>query len=254
MILEYHRPETLPAALELLARSNPRTLPLGGGSVLAQPSGESFAVVDLQKLGLDKISVQGQTLKIGATVTLAKLLASGALSPQLAAVIRKEAAANLRQVATLAGTLVSADGRSPVTAVFLGLDAALTIQPGDEVVGLGNLLPLRPDGLAGRLITEVDIPLNVSLAYHAVARTPADWPLVCAVVVRWPGGRTRVVLGGFGPAPILAFDGPETGGVEIAAADAYSHAGDQWASAAYRQEMASVLVQRGLAQVDEAQE
>jgi CO/xanthine dehydrogenase FAD-binding subunit len=90
------------------------------------------------------------------------------------------------------------------------------------------------------------LPLNAHLAYEYIARTPADWPLVCAGVARWPSGRTRVVLGGFGAAPLLAMDGPLPDGAQIAAADAYSQAGDEWASAEYRREMASLLTLRAL--------
>jgi hypothetical protein len=79
----------------------------------------------------------------------------------------------------------------------------------------------------------------VRLAYEYVARTPADWPLVCAGVAAWPSGRTRVALGGFGEAPWLAMDGPTAHGAEFAAADAYSQAGDAWATAEYRREMAA---------------
>jgi CO/xanthine dehydrogenase FAD-binding subunit len=175
------------------------------------------------------------------------------IHPNLVDVIRVEAAANMRQVATVAGTLVALDGRTPFGTSFLGLDARLTVQPGDEKISLGDLLPQRAEWLKGRLITQVDIPINVALTYEYVARTPADWPLVCVAVVRWPGGRTRVALGGFGRAPILAFDGPETGGVEAAVKDAYSHAGDQWASAAYRQEMVATLTARALSKINESQ-
>jgi hypothetical protein len=74
---------------------------------------------------------------------------------------------------------------------------------------------------------------------------------VCAAVVMWPSGRTRVALGGFGSSPALAFDGSETEGVEIAARDAYSQAGDEWASAEYRQDVAGVLVKRCTSQLIE---
>ena len=95
------------------------------------------------------------------------------------------------------------------------------------------------------------LPLNVQLAYEYIARTPADLPIICAAVARWPSGRTRVILGGTGEAPVLAMDGPESGGEEISVADAYSHAGDEWASAEYRQEMAQVLVKRCLSKMEE---
>jgi len=161
-------------------------------------------------------------------------------------VVGHEATYNLRQVASVAGTLVAADGRSPFATLLLALDAALTLQPGDEQVGLGDLLPLRGERLEGRLITQVTIPSNVRMAYEYVARTPADRPIVCAAVIQWPSGRTRLALGGYGAAPVLAFDGTESEGLETAARSAYSQAGDEWASAAYRQEIAGILAARCL--------
>ena len=80
-----------------------------------------------------------------------------------------------------------------------------------------------------------------------IARTPADRPIVCVAAARWPSGRTRLALGGFGAAPTLAMDGPEDSGAQIAAASAYSQAGDEWASAEYRSEAAGILALRCLA-------
>jgi CO/xanthine dehydrogenase FAD-binding subunit len=94
------------------------------------------------------------------------------------------------------------------------------------------------------LISEVSFPLNVKAAYERIARTPADQPIVCAAVVQWSSGRTRLALGGWGDSPILAMDGPEAEGLEIAARSAYSHAEDEWASGEYRQEMAGILALR----------
>ncbi len=272
MIVEYHRPEDIETALSLLSRKEPLTFPLGGGSLLNRPSPEAFAVVDLQGLRLSGIFHRGNVLEVGATTTLQALagfLESEAgipYAPVLRAVIFHEATHNLRNVATVAGTLVGADGRSPLATAFLALDAHLTVRPGlspvaspqtkeepadqpggsppASQVSLGDLLPLRREMLRGRLVTQVQIPLNVRLAYEYVARTPADRPLVCAAVARWPAGRTRLALGGYGLAPALALDGPEEGGVEAAGRDAYSQAGDAWASAEYRREMAAVLARR----------
>ena len=272
MIVEYHRPEDLAAALSLLSRKEPVTFPLGGGSQLNQPSSERFAVVDLQDLGLSDIHRRGNNLEVGATATLqalARFLETEpgiSCAPILRSVIYYEATHNLRNVATIAGTLVGADGRSPLAAALLALDARLVLMPGaspvsepdseeeggeppgDTLAGsmlsLGELLPLRREALHGRLITQVQIPLNALLAYEYVARTPADRPLVCAAAARWPSGRTRLALGGYGAAPVLALDGPEASGVEPAALDAYSQAEDDWASAEYRSEIAAVLARR----------
>jgi CO/xanthine dehydrogenase FAD-binding subunit len=261
MIIEYNRPQTLEDALDLLARRDPLTLPLGGGSALNKPSSEQIAVVDLQALGLGGFHVGGNSLKLGATLTLSALAEASAgggdlgesgglsLQPDLRRALLLEASYNLRQVATVAGTLFSADGRSPWTVALLALDAQLNLyRRGStelEQLSLGDFLPLRK-GLRGALITRAALPLNVRLAYEYISRTPVDWPLVCVGVARWPSGRTRVSMGGFGEAPILAMDGPLSEGAEPAAADAYSQAGDAWASAEYRREMASLLASRAL--------
>ncbi|MDH5507213.1 MAG: FAD binding domain-containing protein [Anaerolineae bacterium] len=246
MILEYHRPDTLPQALELLSRPEPRTLPLGGGTVLNAPSDEDFAVVDLQKLGLDTLASKGNTLNIGAALTLQALLNSQDLPDALGRVIRHEAGYNLRQTATVAGTLVAADGRSPFAAAMLALDAQLTLLPEDEITGLGELLPLRAERLPGRLITQVSVPLQTTLAYEYVARSPADLPIVCVAAARWPSGRRRVVLGGYGTAPLVVLDGKGDEDVLPAVESAYMNAADEWASAEYRADAAVTLAGRAL--------
>ena len=211
--------------------------------------GASFAVIDLQALGLDKISRSGRNLIVGATVRLQSLLAESDLPAALRQAIQLEASVNLRQAATLAGSLVSADGRSPLATVLLALDADVTIQSDGEqqqVYGLGDLLPLRADLLCGKLITSLSFSQQVKTAYAYAARTPADRPVVCAALAQWPSGRVRLALGGFGVLPQLVLDGPEPGGLEIAARNAFAYAGDQWASAEYRSAAAAELAIRCL--------
>lgn len=274
-IYEYHRPQTLDEALALLARpemeGQPRTIPLAGGTAIDRASMKALAVVDLQALNLDGLVERGAHLEIGAMLTLQSLLYyldekcktdSGELAA-LKRAIQLEATYNLRQVATAAGTLVAASGRSPFTTALLALDARLSLLPVDDrssvpaTIGLGDLLPFRHERLRGQLITHLSIPLKTRLAYEYVARTPADQPIVCVAVAIWPSGRTRVALGGYGvkrsnersDAPTLGFDGTEAEGAVLAARNAYSQAGDEWASAEYRQEMAGILTQRCLDQL-----
>jgi CO/xanthine dehydrogenase FAD-binding subunit len=249
VIAEYSRPRSIDEALALLVQPGKRAVPMGGGSALERGGGEPLAVVDLQALGLDTLERRGNSLLLGATLTLQRLLEQPDLPPALEKAIRHECAYNLRQAGTVAGTLVSAGGRSPFAAAFLALDAVLEVKKQaapDEELSLGELLPVRRERLAGRLVTRITLPLNARLAYEYVARTPADRPIVCAAVARWPSGRTRAVLGGYGSTPVLILDGPEPGGAEAAAEDAYSFAADEWASAEYRKEIAPVLVRRCL--------
>jgi CO/xanthine dehydrogenase FAD-binding subunit len=162
MILDYHRPDSIEQALELLARPEPQTRPLGGGSVLNAPSNDRYDVVDLQLLKLDRIVKKGSSLQIGAAATLQALLENAHIPAPLQTTIRSEAARNLRQVATVAGSLVSADGRSPFSTACLALDAVLLLQPGDEKINYGDLLPLRGDFLPKRLITSITLRCPLS--------------------------------------------------------------------------------------------
>ena len=243
MITQYHRPDTLEKALSLLA--NPNTIPLGGGTKINTPAykQKDFAVVDLQGLDLNHIYKKGNTLAIGATTSLQQLLENAHTPESLKQAIRQEAALNIRNTATVVGTLVSSNGRSPFATMMLALDTKLTVTGlQSESISLAEYLALHPGGL----ITQISIPLNVKSAYEQVARTPADLPIVCAALARWDSGRTRLALGGYGKSPNLAMDGTESDGIETAAENAFHEASDEWASAKYRMDVAATLAKRCL--------
>jgi CO/xanthine dehydrogenase FAD-binding subunit len=271
MITAYHRPTTLDEALTLLTQ--PNVLPLGGGTLLSKPTTASVEVVDLQSLSLDSIKKQGNQLEIGATVTLQQLLESEHCPEALRPALKLEAPLNLRNAATVAGTLVSCDGRSTFAAMLLALDTRLEIKSINQfelmemeidarppkqdttTLGVGEFLPLRAEQIQGKLITSVIIPTSVKLAFDYVSRTPADKPIVCAALAQWNSGRTRLVLGGYGKTPLLAMDGTESEGIDAsianhsaqaAARNAFHEAADEWASAEYRMDVAATLAKRCL--------
>ena len=246
MITTYHRPQTLDEALTLLTQ--PDTLPLGGGTLLSHPTTASIQVVDLQALGLNSLTKNGNNLELGATLTLQALLESEHCPAALKTALKLEAPLNVRNAATVAGTLIACDGRSTFASVLLAMDAKITMssqQKAEETLNIGELLPLR-EQVRGKLITKVVIPLNVKLAFESVAKTPADKPIVCAALAQWNSGRTRLVLGGYGKSPMLAMDGTEADGAETAAKNTYHEATDEWASAEYRIDVAATLAKRCL--------
>src|SRR5687767_8592958 len=244
MIITYHKPKTLAEALTLL--SQPNTLPLGGGTLLSKPQADPVEVVDLQAIGLDSIKKSGNNLEVGATVTLQHMLESEHCPDALKSALKLEAPLNLRNAATIAGTLVSCDGRSTFATVMLALDAKIEqrvlndSKPETRISNIGEFLPLRPTGL----ITAITIPLHVKLAFDYVSRTPVDKPIVCAALAQWNSGRTRLTLGGYGKSPLLAMDGTESEGIEPAARNAFHEATDEWASAEYRMDVAVTLAKR----------
>jgi len=246
MITTYHRPQSMDEALALLAQ--PNTLPLGGGTLLSQPRTDSVQVVDLQSLGLDSLTKKGNDLEIGATCTLQSLFESKHCPEALKTAIKLEAPINIRNSATVAGTLVASDGRSPFATSLLAMDAKLEQAILDNskvdfrISNIGEFLPLR----STNLITKIIIPLNIKFSFEFVSKTPADKPIVAATLSQWNSGRTRLALGGYGKSPMLAMDGTEAEGLDAAARNAYHEANDEWASAEYRMDVAAVLAKRCL--------
>ncbi|MBI3170608.1 MAG: FAD binding domain-containing protein [Chloroflexi bacterium] len=242
MISTYHRPQTLDEALTLLTQ--PNTLPLGGGTLLSKATADSVAVVDLQALGLDSLRVSGNELQIGATCTLQSLLEYEKCPLPLKTALKLEAPLNIRNTATVAGTIVASDGRSPFATMLLAMDAKIEIivNRQSKIVNCGEFLLTRPSGL----ITSITIPLNTKTAFEYVSKTPADKPIVCAALAQWNSGRARLTLGGYGMTPLLAMDGTEADGIQEAAMNAYHEAEDEWASAEYRMNVAATLAKRCL--------
>ncbi len=253
MIVAYHRPETLEDALALLRRADPRTRPVAGGLFVvprAKAAAEPIALVDLQALGLDAMEVlHGRTLRAGATVSLQALLDAPALPEGLAEAIRREMPLPQRGQATVAGSLMAADGASVWAAAVMALDGHAVWAPGaaEARTPWGDVFAWRERYREpGWLITAVEWPLAPAVRVETVARSPADRPLVLVAVARWPRGRVRMVVGGWGAAPRLVLDGPTADGWEVALEEATAQAGDARASAAYRAATARVLAQRAL--------
>lgn len=247
MIIEYHRPETLAAALSLLARPQPLTLPMGGGTTLTQLHDLTCAVVDVQRLGLNGLNGEGDVITAGSALTLQDLLEQAGADTALGRALDLEAPAQQRNRSTLAGRMMTADGRSPLAAVLMALDARLVWLPEGQEVGLPEWFAMRETGKKpGLLVASLTWSAGMELAFEAVARTPKDRPIVCAAAARWPSGSMRAVVGGFGSAPLVVYDGLDGLDIVKAARKMYAQAGDMWASAEYRQEMAGVMIKRCL--------
>jgi CO/xanthine dehydrogenase FAD-binding subunit len=250
MIQEYFRPSSVEEALRLLSEETKVRKPLGGGTSLSRQLAGTFDVVDLQSAGLDQIQETSQGIGAGAMVRLDSLLVHPAIAAEVKSAIRIDASENIRNMASLGGWLITSDGRSILTTVLLALDANLTWELGNQQVRLGNWLPLRKQSMPGVLLTDITWQTGTALVYEYVARSPKDRPILVVAAARWKSGRTRVALGGFGDAPILAMDGPGSTGADIASRDACSDADDLWATAKYRREVAAKLALRCVERLD----
>lgn len=145
------------------------------------------------------------------------------------------------------GKLLSYDPAHSTLAVYLvGLDAQVELPDGKRSLGACLLDSQINLGTApGRLV----VPPQAR-GFVGAAGVDADRPAIIVALARWPSGRTRIVLGGFGSSPTLAMDGTEAAGAEEAVRNALSGASDEWASAEWRLSHAKVLLNRGLVEIE----
>lgn len=210
---EYHRPTDLGTALALLRRQDIRVVPLAGGTHLtAEPDSTVEAVVDLGRLALAEIRFEDGEIRLGAMLPLESLTRSGSLGrigPVLSGAVRRLPSWQMRQAATLGGTLMT--GALPeLEAVLLSLDArVLLIENSSRIVDLDIFLEERTRLAVGALLIDVIIPRltqGVGFGTARVSCTPNSAPIVSAIayVVR-QGNQClalRLAAAGVSPRPV----------------------------------------------------
>lgn len=253
--LSYLRPQSMDEALAQLAQ--PDTVPLGGGTqLLASEDGvTAVTLVDLQALGLNQIERTADSLIIGATATVTALLAFLAQEPPsaqsdlLQRALRFAGPNTYRNAATLGGIIASRLPESELLAALLVLDATVTLEAGPaSEMALTDYLTAEsnPTGL----ITAVTLAWGSGRGgSERVARTPQDSPIVSVTWWQPDDGAARLAATGLGPRPqrLTAAEDALASGPDAAAeaaTAANSHPGDFRGSAAYRGEMAAVLLRR----------
>jgi len=264
-IREYHCPQMLEDALALLQRDN-NTVPLAGGTRLV-PSHppDVHAVVDLQALDLDGLSVEGFRLQMGAMLPLQRLVEAPGVSELLAEAARLEGPLTYRNAATVGGIIASGDPLSHVLIALLVLDTEVHLRlPEPARVSLDRLLDLSRSVLDGGLITGITA-LSAEgargTAMARVARTPRDKPTVAvAVRVTREGdvcGGVCIALAGVADQPVRAHSVEdrlkgqpfEKRLVDVAVKEVVEYLdqpSDYRGSSEYRRAMAGVLTRRAL--------
>lgn len=271
-IQRYHHPSSVDEAVRILAEGGKRAAVIAGGTdIVPHCPSHVEALVDISRLGLDRVELKEDSVEIGACTALQTLVEHvelrGVLDGQLREAAFHSATRYLRNAATVGGVLVSQSPEWDVVAALLATDAQVVMvgPDGSGTVPLDEFLARRDAHLTpGCVITKVRIPRFTSdthARYERLARCAHDAPIVSAVV-RWTtdGGRfsdVRVVVGGVGNRPQRlrltesALDGRPLHVDEIDRACAlivdHVHAqSDVRASARYRVDMAAVIVRRTL--------
>lgn len=192
---EYHRPETLSAALALLAMED--AVPLAGGQSLMPMMNFRIAapevVVDLNAVaGLSEVSVDGGWLTIGAMTRYSALLSNADVArhaPLVRRVLPHVAHAAIRNRGTIGGSCALADPAAELPAVLLALGGDVTVQSAKEARRVASddfFLGLYETARTEQeLITAVHIPCcskDQRTGFYEVTRRHGDYAMAGCVV------------------------------------------------------------------------
>jgi carbon-monoxide dehydrogenase medium subunit len=273
----YAAPRSLDEAVSLLAKNSDARILAGGHGLLVEPSRSRIAgslLVDLRKIpglaGIEREPSGG--VKIGAMTTLSAIAADEVIRqayPALAYAAQMTGDAQLRNRATIGGSIATVDPEADLPALALMLNATIhAVGPkGSRTLGADQWFAAgQSSGLgSGEVITAVELPApdgRSGTAYQS-QRNPATLSPLCGVAASVTLGADgavaacRVVLSGASERPtrlhavekMLASTKPSETAVAAAAAAASEGAamrGDLFASAEYRAHLARVLTGRAL--------
>ena len=218
---EYYQPQSLTAALELLAKSDGRLRPLAGGTdiVPAMGKGELKAegLVDLSKLpDIRRISIDGSNLKIGSLTTFAQIEASSLIRAKVSLLAEAAAAVGspqIRNSGTVGGNIANASPAADTVTALVTLDAVARL---DSLRGPRNVLVSELLCGAGKtnihpqeIITEITFripPIGSKTGFIKLGRRKAlsIARMNLAIIVTLDEGKisfARVGLGAVGPNP-----------------------------------------------------
>ena len=279
-IEEYHQPQTLAHAVDILSRfSNSAKIIAGGTDILPTRPGVKEVdgpdhLVDIAKLGLDYLKKDADHIRIGATTTINTLGASPLFSlppyGALADAANAHSTATIRNRATMGGNLCNASPCADLSLPLLVLDAILVATGTGKKRDIAiesffegpNFTALENE----EVLIEIRIPLfsnNIGSSFLKLRRfkTAIDMAVVnVATALTCNNGRCEaaaIALGAVGPIPFRAKNAESVlNGVELnpdilkraatSAAEEASPIDDIRASSDYRKKMVAVLVRRSL--------
>ncbi len=256
----YHRPNSVEEAVQLLSGASEATL-MGGGMtlipVLKQRLANPSDVVDIGGIsGLSGISEDGGSVVVGATTTHAAVASDATVQakiPALAALAESIGDAQVRNRGTIGGSIANNDPAADYPAALVGLGATVRtnqreIAADDFFTGLFETA-LDDD----EIITAVAFPVPDKAGYAKFPNPASRYAIVGVMASQGPAG-TRVAVTGAGACVFRAsdmeaalsgnFSAEALSGASVSADGLNS---DIHASAEYRAHLVGVMARRAVA-------
>jgi len=263
----YKRAQSLDEAYELMQKKSSRLL--GGMIWLNLGNTKVGTAIDLQDLALDYITETVDAFEIGAYTSLRALETDQKLNAAFGGAFRAALCdiegVQLRNMATVGGTVALRAGFSDLCTLLLAMDAKIALfkkgtVPMDEY--------LRQSRQEKDIVTKIIVPKSSGNAvYEALRNSKTDLPVLNCAAVRTAGG-LRIAVGarpGIARLTAISFSSgdasakspqsdisiSESETLEFAKslAASYDYQSNIRASAEYRQMLAETLIARALAKL-----
>jgi putative selenate reductase FAD-binding subunit len=129
MIQEFFKPQTLAEALEMKEKFKDEAVFMAGGTDVncRDTAGAVEMVIGIEQLMLNGISKTDEALSIGAGVTIQELIDSPQVPDQLTIAAEHFVNRNIRNIATIGGSIASNNSTSNLIPILVALDAELKI-------------------------------------------------------------------------------------------------------------------------------
>ena len=208
--MNYLRATNLGEATALLAQYPEALLLCGSTDAALRLAADTATLIDIHALEeLKGVSVEGDTMRIGALVTVNELLCSDAVRaslPLLAACAETFGSHQIRNLATVGGNIANASPAADLTAALVALEATVTLasQGGERTVPLEALFcGYKCTKLNHELIASVTVPRQTGRWYYRKAgmRERLNIAKVSIALTQGSGG-FRISGASLGPSPL----------------------------------------------------
>ena len=252
-VREYKKAESLEEAWQLNQKKNNRVL--GGMIWLKMEQINVGTAIDLSGLGLDTIEETDTGFSIGAMVTLRQLELHAGLAAYTDGAVRESVrhivGVQLRNLATVGGSLYSRFGFSDVLTMFLALGASVELYK----VGIVPLEEYAQRPYDRDILVRVLVPKQkAKFCYQSVRNSQTDIPVLTCAAARTAAGEYRFAIGARPGRAVLysmqpaADETPDTAAARFAAEvrAQIKTESNLRGSAEYRRHLAGVLVKRAV--------
>ena len=249
-IREYTRAESLEEAWQLNQKKPNRIL--GGMIWLKMETINVGTAIDLSGLGLDTIEENEEVFSIGAMVTLRQLEQHPGLAAYthgaMREAVRHIVGVQLRNLATVGGSIYSRFGFSDVLTLFLAMDCSVELYK-------GGIVPLREYAerpydrdIVVRLLVRKEA---ADYCYQSVRNSQTDIPVLTCAAARLQDGSYRFAVGAR-PLKAVLYEEPAAPAQQLAETiqQQVVTGSNMRGSAEYRRHLTGVLVRRAAEELE----